>query len=58
MAAMSIIRLLPQRGFIASGQVRLEGRDLAALSEEEMRKVRGNDIGMVFQDPMTSLNRR
>ncbi len=56
MAAMSIIRLLPQRGFIASGQVRLEGRDLVALSEEEMRKVRGNDIGIVFQDPMTSLN--
>jgi peptide/nickel transport system ATP-binding protein len=56
MAAMSIIRLLPQRGFIASGQIRLEGRDLVALSEAEMRKVRGNDIGIVFQDPMTSLN--
>ncbi len=56
MAAMSIMRLLPHRGYIAGGEVRLEGRDLVSLSDDEIRKVRGNDIGIVFQDPMTSLN--
>jgi peptide/nickel transport system ATP-binding protein len=56
MAAMSIMRLLPQRAYIAGGEVRLDGRDLTKLSEDEIRKVRGNEIGMVFQDPMTSLN--
>jgi oligopeptide/dipeptide ABC transporter ATP-binding protein len=56
MAAMSIMRLLPQRAYIAAGEVRLDGRDLTKLSEDEIRKVRGNEIGMVFQDPMTSLN--
>jgi oligopeptide/dipeptide ABC transporter ATP-binding protein len=56
MAAMSIMRLLPQRAYIAAGEVRLDGRDLTKVSEEEIRRVRGNEIGMVFQDPMTSLN--
>jgi peptide/nickel transport system ATP-binding protein len=56
MAAMSIMRLLPPRGYIHSGQIVFEGRDLVPLSDAEMRKVRGNDIGIVFQDPMTSLN--
>ncbi len=56
MAAMSIMRLLPRGGVIAGGEVRLEGRDLVKLSDAELRKVRGNDIGMIFQDPMTSLN--
>jgi peptide/nickel transport system ATP-binding protein len=56
MAAMSIMRLLPPRGYIHSGQILFEGRDLVALSDAELRKVRGNDIGIVFQDPMTSLN--
>jgi peptide/nickel transport system ATP-binding protein len=56
MAAMSIMRLLPARAYIAGGEVRLDGRDLVKLSEAEMREVRGNQIGMVFQDPMTSLN--
>lgn len=56
MAAMSIMRLLPRGGFIADGQIRLEGRDLVKLELPELRKVRGNDIGIVFQDPMTSLN--
>ncbi len=56
MAAMSIMRLLPRGGFIAGGQIRLNGRDLVPISEEEIRKVRGDDVGMVFQDPMTSLN--
>ncbi|MGO9909117.1 MAG: dipeptide ABC transporter ATP-binding protein [Solirubrobacteraceae bacterium] len=56
MAAMSIIRLLPRGGFIAGGEIRLEGRDLAKLSDAELRAVRGDDVGMVFQDPMNSLN--
>src|ERR1700684_1377896 len=56
MAAMSIMRLLPARGYIPSGQIVFEGRALVPLSDAELRKVRGNDIGIVFQDPMTSLN--
>ena len=56
MAAMSIMRLLPKGGYIAGGEIRLLGRDLLTLSDAELRKVRGNEIGMVFQDPMTSLN--
>jgi oligopeptide/dipeptide ABC transporter ATP-binding protein len=56
MAAMSIMRLLPRGGVIAGGEIRLHGRDLVKLPDAELRKVRGNDIGMVFQDPMTSLN--
>ena len=56
MAAMSIMRLLPHRAYIAGGQVNFDGRDLTKLSDDEIRKVRGNEIGMVFQDPMTSLN--
>jgi peptide/nickel transport system ATP-binding protein len=55
-AAMSIMRLLPHRAYIAAGEIKLDGRDLTKLSDEEIRKVRGNEIGMVFQDPMTSLN--
>src|ERR1700685_827933 len=56
MAAMSIMRLLPARAYIADGEIRFGGKDLVKLSDAEIRKVRGNDIGMVFQDPMTSLN--
>ena len=56
MAAMSIMQLLPRGGVIAGGEIRLEGRDLVKLSLPELRKVRGNEVGMVFQDPMTSLN--
>ena len=55
--ALSIMRLLPDRvGFITKGGIALEGRDLLALSEADMRLLRGNDISMIFQDPMTSLN--
>src|SRR5512135_1338869 len=56
MAAMSIMRLLPKGGYIHGGEIRLHGRDLTKLSEAELCAVRGNEIGMVFQDPMTSLN--
>ncbi|HEX5243298.1 MAG TPA: ABC transporter ATP-binding protein, partial [Tepidisphaeraceae bacterium] len=55
--ALSILRLIPQPpGRILGGQVLLEGQDLLKLSEREMREVRGKDIAMIFQEPMTSLN--
>jgi peptide/nickel transport system ATP-binding protein len=55
--AHSIMRLLPQpTGKIVSGAVRFAGRDLTTLPIEQMEKIRGNDIGMVFQEPMTALN--
>ncbi|MBI2389837.1 MAG: ABC transporter ATP-binding protein [Deltaproteobacteria bacterium] len=55
--SLSIMRLIPSPpGHIESGSVKLEGRELLALSEREMRKVRGNEISMIFQEPMTSLN--
>ena len=55
--AMSLMRLLPQpAGLILGGEVLLEGRDLTKLPIEEMRKIRGNDIAMIFQEPMTALN--
>jgi peptide/nickel transport system ATP-binding protein len=56
MLGNSLIRLLPPGGRIVAGQVLLDGRDLVQLPNAEMRKVRGGDIGMVFQDPMTSLD--
>ena len=55
--ALSIMRLLPDRvGFITKGGITLEGRDLLALTEADMRTLRGSDISMIFQDPMTRLN--
>jgi peptide/nickel transport system ATP-binding protein len=55
--ALSILRLIPaQAGRIVHGSVRFEGMDLAALSDEQMRQVRGDKIAMIFQEPMTSLN--
>jgi peptide/nickel transport system ATP-binding protein len=55
--ALSIMRLLPQpMGQLAGGAIRFRGRDLAGLSFGEMEHIRGNDIGMVFQEPMTALN--
>ncbi|HVL99979.1 MAG TPA: ABC transporter ATP-binding protein [Egibacteraceae bacterium] len=54
---MSVLGLVPQPpGRIVGGRVLLEGRDLLTLSDREMRRIRGKDIGMIFQDPMTSLN--
>jgi oligopeptide transport system ATP-binding protein len=53
---MSLMRLLVDTGKIIEGEILFEGRDLVKLPEKEMEKVRGNEIGMVFQDPMTSLN--
>jgi len=54
--SLSVMRLVASPGRIVAGAIRFDGRDLLALSEPEMRKVRGNDISMIFQEPMTSLN--
>jgi len=55
--ALSVLRLIPSPpGRIVSGTIRFAGRDLLGLSEAEMRQVRGNEISMIFQEPMTSLN--
>src|SRR5215468_3363740 len=54
--ANSILRLVPQPPGKIGGAIRFQGRDLLKLSERAMREVRGNDISMVFQEPMTSLN--
>ncbi|MFE4362044.1 dipeptide ABC transporter ATP-binding protein [Kitasatospora sp. NPDC056800] len=56
MTAMSIMQLLPNGGSVVGGSVLLDGRDLLALEPGTMDRVRGNDIGMIFQDPTTSLN--
>jgi oligopeptide/dipeptide ABC transporter ATP-binding protein len=54
--ALSVLRLVQPPGKIESGKVELGGRDLLSLSDSELRAVRGNEISMVFQEPMTSLN--
>ncbi len=55
--ALSVLRLLPDRiGEIKSGSIRLEDTDIIRAPEAEMKKIRGNKISMIFQDPMTSLN--
>jgi len=55
--SLSILRLIPEPpGRIVSGAIRFEGADLLKLSETEMRDIRGNEISMIFQEPMTSLN--
>jgi peptide/nickel transport system ATP-binding protein len=56
MTALSVMRLLPDAGRIVGGRIRLEGTDLLTLPEFEMRKIRGGRIGMIFQEPMLSLN--
>jgi oligopeptide/dipeptide ABC transporter ATP-binding protein len=56
MTALSIMQLLPPGGHITGGKILLDGREISALSDDQMRHVRGNEIGMIFQDPMTSLN--
>ncbi|MGX1499984.1 peptide/nickel transport system ATP-binding protein [Labrenzia sp. MBR-25] len=54
--SFSIMRLLPSFANIASGEILFQGRNLLDLNEREMRKIRGKDIAMIFQEPMTSLN--
>ena len=55
-SAMSILRLLDGNGYIDSGEILFNGTDLTKLSIEQMYKIRGNDISVIFQEPMTSLN--
>ena len=55
-SAMSILQLLDGNGYIDSGSIMFDGRDMTKLSKSEMEKVRGNDISVIFQEPMTSLN--
>jgi len=54
--SMSILRLIPEPPGKIAGSIRFNGRDLLTLSDKEMRAVRGNEISMIFQEPMTSLN--
>ncbi len=54
--ALSIMRLISPPGRIVGGRIRFRDRDLVTLEEEELRQIRGKDIGMIFQEPMTSLN--
>jgi peptide/nickel transport system ATP-binding protein len=57
MTALSLLRLVPSPpGRIVSGSIKIDGRDLVTLDEAEMRDIRGNEISMIFQEPMTSLN--
>ena len=56
MTGLSIMGLLPPGGKIVSGSIKLDGKELAGLSDAEMRTIRGNDIAMIFQDPLTSLD--
>jgi peptide/nickel transport system ATP-binding protein len=56
MTALSIMQLLPPGGHITGGSITLSGQDISALNDDGMRHVRGNEVGMIFQDPMTSLN--
>ncbi len=56
MTASTVMRLLPHGGHIVGGSIRLAGQELTSMTDEEIRAVRGNEIGMVFQDPLTSLN--
>jgi len=54
--SLSILRLLDEKGRIVDGEIIFDGKDLTKLSEDEMRDIRGNDIAMIFQEPMVALN--
>ncbi|HTS98780.1 MAG TPA: ABC transporter ATP-binding protein [Streptosporangiaceae bacterium] len=56
MTALSVMNLLPTGGSIVGGSITLDGVEISTLGEDEMRRVRGNEVGMIFQDPLTSLN--
>ncbi len=56
LGALALMRLLPRNAAVPSGRILFGGKDLLALSDSEMRKVRGREVAMVFQEPMTSLN--
>ncbi|MFD0049624.1 ABC transporter ATP-binding protein [Actinomycetes bacterium NPDC127524] len=54
--SLSLMQLIPENGSIAGGEVYFKGRNLLKLNKKEIRRIRGNEIGMIFQEPMTSLN--
>src|SRR5688500_12795497 len=54
--ALSVMRLIAPPGKIVGGEIRFRGEELSKASEDRMRELRGNDMAMIFQDPMTSLN--
>ena len=56
MTALSILRLVPEPGEIVEGSIAYDGRDVLAMNDDELRKFRGNDVAMIFQDPMSCLN--
>ncbi|MGH7721380.1 MAG: ABC transporter ATP-binding protein [Candidatus Dormibacteria bacterium] len=56
MTALSILRLVPEPGRIVEGSISFDSRDVLAMDDDELRKFRGNDVAMIFQDPMSSLN--
>ncbi len=56
MTALSLLRLIPEPGKITSGRILYGEKDVAQMTDEEIREFRGNEIAMIFQDPMTSLN--
>jgi peptide/nickel transport system ATP-binding protein len=56
MTGLSIMGLLPPGGEIVGGSIKLDGRELVGLSDAELRAIRGNDVAMIFQDPLTSLD--
>ncbi|HEX3920842.1 MAG TPA: ABC transporter ATP-binding protein, partial [Streptosporangiaceae bacterium] len=56
MTALSIMNLLPNGGSVVDGSITLDGQQINGLADDDMRRIRGNDIGMIFQDPLTSLN--
>ncbi len=56
MTALSVLRLVPYPGRITAGHIRFRGRDVTQMGDEEIREFRGNDVAMIFQDPMTSFN--
>jgi peptide/nickel transport system ATP-binding protein len=56
MTGLSIMGLLPPGGSIVGGSIKLDGRELVGLRDEDMRRIRGNEVAMIFQDPLTSLD--
>src|SRR3984893_9772555 len=54
--ALSILRLIQEPGRIVGGKILFKGSDIVAMSEEDVRDIRGKDIAMIFQDPLSSLN--
>ena len=54
--ALSILRLVPEPGKIVSGKIMFKGRNVVEMDDEQVRSYRGNDVAMIFQDPMTSMN--